>query len=133
MTDKDAVADTSPREPTRQQRRDIMDLLADVYDVSAERYRQGDTDETVADVLGVMPGWVAQLREDFFGPSGANHDMQALADEVAAAIAADQKALKQIDQMAALVRARTETLKTLQSRLQGIEAAVGPRKMRLVK
>lgn len=119
-----------PREPTRAQKREIMDLLDDVYDVEAERYRRGDTDDTVADVLGVMPGWVAQLREDFFGPAGGNEEMAALigvVDDLAARVdrcLADLRA----KEVSPLVDFKTE-IDAVRRRLGAIEKAVGPRVM----
>ena len=71
------------RQPTRAQIREIVSLLDDVYDVKSERYLRGDTDETVAEVLGVLPGWVVAERERAFGPAGGNEDLDALVAEVA--------------------------------------------------
>ncbi|MBL3587737.1 hypothetical protein JMM61_20710, partial [Rhodovulum sulfidophilum] len=57
------------RQPSREQRREIVDMLREVYDPEAERYRRNDTDATVADVLGVMPGWPTWWSAD----SGRDH------------------------------------------------------------
>lgn len=73
---------TEAPEPTKKERIQIFAMLADVYDVDAGRYAQGDTDETVADVLGVRPGFVAQIREAEFGPDGGNEDIDALAAKI---------------------------------------------------
>jgi len=70
------------RQPTRAQIREINSMLDDVYDVKDERYQRGDTDETVAEVLGVMPGWVVAERERAFGPAGGNEELDALAVKV---------------------------------------------------
>lgn len=74
-----AVVDEPLRRPTMAQKREIMGLLQDVYDVEAGRYKGSDTDAAVADVLGVMPGWVAEIREEFYGPDGGNADIEGLA------------------------------------------------------
>lgn len=60
------------RQPTRDQKREIMAMLQDVYDPAAQRYRGAETDKTIAETLGdgILFGWVAQLREEFFGPDG---------------------------------------------------------------
>lgn len=68
----------APKQPSREQRREIMAMLDDCYDKTAERYLGTDNDDTVADVLGVMPGWVAEIREDFFGPVGSNEEIENL-------------------------------------------------------
>jgi len=136
MVDRKPVPQESndtPRQPTRAQNRDIMDLLVEVYDVNQERYRQGDTDETVADVLNVMPGWVARLREEFFGPAGGNEEMAALAEQLtnfvenAEAVRSDAaKRLAELDRV-------VQQAKDYQKRLGAIETAVGPRLMAQVK
>ena len=73
---------TPLREPTREQKRQIMSLLEVSYDTEMGRYKGTDTDATVAAAIGggVMPGWVADLREEFFGPDGGNGEMEALAE-----------------------------------------------------
>jgi len=60
------------RQPTRKQKRDIMGLLEDVYDTEAERYRGKESDKSVAETLGdgILWGWVANIREEYFGPDG---------------------------------------------------------------
>lgn len=78
------MATELPNEPSRKQKREIMDLLEEVYDTENERYRSGDTDDSVADVLGVMPGWVTRLREEFFGPVGESQEMVDLSKELSA-------------------------------------------------
>ncbi len=129
MTKPKAVAE-APNVPTREQKRQISELLKDCYDIDAERYQRGDTDETVASVLGVMPGWVAQIREDFFGPDGGNDDIEALKAEVtnlraelSAQITANTAASKKL--VAAL-----EAAQEVAAALDKIKAAVGPRALR---
>lgn len=79
-----AEATTDLRQPTREQKRQIMELLNDVYDTNAGRYTGGETDKTVAETLGggVMPGWVAQLREEFYGPEGGNEALETLVSDL---------------------------------------------------
>lgn len=123
-----------PREPTRAQKRDIMDLLDEVYDIDAECYKRGDTDETVADVLGVMPGWVAQVREDFFGPAGCNEDMAALRESVEALLKEGAACIKDLQANGIdPLRKVLSQAKEIGVRLEKIEKAVGPRVMARVK
>ena len=86
------------RSPTREQKREIMDLLQDVYDTKAERYRGLETDQSVADTIGggVLHGWVAQLREEFFGPNG-NESQEVLTKEIAAWRATADELAKKLD------------------------------------
>lgn len=129
MADKKAakVAVEPPREPTRAQKREIMDLLDEVYDVDAECYKRGDTDETVADVLGVMPGWVSQLREEFFGPAGGNQDMEELAKRLDAVQLKLDGALLEAQQACQVVAGLKDEVSELLKALGAIRKAVGPR------
>lgn len=72
----------APPEPTCAQKRDIIDMLTEVYDTSAERYKGGETDDTVATVLNVRPGWVQRLREELFGPVASNAAMDGLEERL---------------------------------------------------
>ena len=76
---------TEIRQPTREQKRQIIDLLTASYDVKAERYTGTETDITIADAIGggCMFGWVAAIREDMFGPDGGNEEMEHLLADLA--------------------------------------------------
>lgn len=64
------VAAEPPREMTREDRRIINDKLDSVY--SKDAYKAPWTDSAVAKDLGVPRDWVAQVRDQFFGPAGSN-------------------------------------------------------------
>ncbi|WP_242407066.1 hypothetical protein [Phaeobacter sp. S60] len=115
------------REPSRAQKREITDMLDAVYDTDGERYKAGDTDDTVADVLDVMPGWVAQLREEFFGPAGSNEDMAQLAKDVCDFLKSATEQRKAISQYAHRLDAEIGTGQKMLERLKKIEGALGPR------
>ncbi|MBP1841995.1 hypothetical protein J2046_000239 [Rhizobium petrolearium] len=59
-----------PREMTRDDRRIINDKLDEVY--GKDCYKSPWCDATVAKDLGVPRDWVAQVRDQFFGPEGSN-------------------------------------------------------------
>ena len=134
------AADTGPREPTREQKREIMAMLDVAYDTNAGRYKGKDTDKTVAEALGggIMPGWVEAIREEFFGPAGGNEEILKLEADIALkfdAIDATLAALrerqgKDADAIRDFVASRGE-LSVLKSRLEAIKAAVGPKVGRL--
>lgn len=77
---------TALRQPTPKQKREIIGILEDVYDDDSKRYKGQETDKTVAETIGggVMPGWVAEIREEMFGPDGSNDEMEALMVEMRA-------------------------------------------------
>lgn len=60
----------APREMSREDRRIINDKLDTVY--SKDCYKAPWTDVAVAKDLGVPRDWVAQVRDQFFGPAGSN-------------------------------------------------------------
>ena len=73
-------------QPTRDQKRDINQMLQEVYDIKAQRYRGEESDHSVAHALGIERwGWVSQIREEFFGPDG-NEAKDNLVAEVKAKI-----------------------------------------------
>jgi hypothetical protein len=116
------------RQPTREQKRLIVAALDDAYDMTNQRYKGQETDKSIAEMLedGIMPGWVAAVREDMFGPDG-NEEMTKLAADMAAW-------MKKVDAGLNLVRttlvevdtARAE-VKKYQDRLNKIVAAIGPK------
>lgn len=111
MTEKEPAA-AAIRRPTPKQERLIILALEDAYDDQAKRYKGGATDKTIADELadGIMFGWVSEIRERLFGPSGANEDMEAVRAEIA--------------ELSADVAKR---MAAINKRLDGIAAAVGPK------
>jgi hypothetical protein len=128
------------RQPTREQKRQIIELLQSAYDISAERYHGAETDLSVAEAIGggCMPGWVAAIREDMFGPVGANETMDDLAAELAAWRAdMDKRAAELHDRHVAFsadLRAFNEAREKVadyERRLGAIKAAVGPKAARI--
>ncbi len=103
---------TQLRQPTIEQRRQIVEMLVITYDGDAKRYKGHDTDKTVAEAIGggVMPGWVAEIREQNFGPAGGNEEIEAIRAEIKAA---EKRAAKDIAD--------------LNKRLDAVCVAVGPR------
>lgn len=128
---KSKPQDTAPPQPSKRQRLDIISMLMDVYDLDAGRYKSGDTDETVADVLDVRPGWVSEIRSAEFGPNGGNEDIEALTakvqnieDELASVLASQEEWLVSIRE--SLARAQD-----MKSDLSSIKKAVGPRILKI--
>lgn len=136
MAVKSPAIVTPLREPTREQKRQIMSLLEVSYDTEASRYKGSDTDKTVAEAIGggCMPGWVAELREEFFGPDGGNAavedaltklaEMQVRADKAeakaAAALGDAASAQKEAIGIRAEIAVMTKTL-------SAIKVAFGPK------
>lgn len=118
---------TQLRQPTIEQRRQIVEMLVITYDGDAKRYKGTDTDKTIADALGngVMPGWVAEIREQNFGPAGGNEEI----DAIRAALDEMQKRhAKEIVEMSNKQIAESATLR---KRIDAVCAAVGPKAARV--
>tara|TARA_R110000868_G_scaffold369682_3_gene633087 strand:- start:16524 stop:17150 length:627 start_codon:yes stop_codon:yes gene_type:complete len=130
---KAVVPAQPPRAPTKAQKREIIELLHDVYDAGKECYRRNDTDETVASVLEVMPGWVTALRKEFFGDGGGNEEMTALAGDLESFLTSAKAAQSDCEQKAQALAAEIARAEQLRKRLAGIEGAVGPRLLSRVK
>jgi rubredoxin len=135
-----AGASTEPlRQPTVAQRRAIRDLLDTVYDEPGQRYTAGETDFTVAAALegGIMPGWVAEVREAFYGPAG-NADLEKLIDAMAtleAKAAADGRELAalggDLDRLQRAHAATQNSIADLRTQVARLKAALGPKGARL--
>jgi len=120
----------APSEPTKKQRIEIIGLIATAYDLDAERYVGGETDDTVASAAGVVPGWVAQIREAEFGPDGSNDDIETLRAEIAADREAIAAAIKASTEQTEKLISKLAAVKDYAERLDRIKAAVGPRNVK---
>ena len=118
---------TELRKPTPAQKRQIVEMLMVSYDTDNGRYRSNDTDKTVAEAIGngVMLGWVAEIREDMFGPAGGNDELEALQREVAEWSVAFEKQIEQ-EREKANTRIR-EKQAEFQKRIEALKKAVGPK------
>lgn len=116
------------RQPSRDQKRLIVSMLEDEYDTQRQRYKGTETDKSIADTLGdgVMPGWVAAIREDMFGPDG-NEEMTDLAAEVSAWMKKADRALATANEAISEFAAARAKVKEIGLRLDKIVAAVGPK------
>lgn len=70
-----------PNEPTRDAKRRIRKEVQDHYDEDRGRYIGEASDVSIAESLKVPRAWVTQIREEFFGDSGENEEVQTLRRE----------------------------------------------------
>jgi|GEM_PF-955431 len=118
------------RKPTKEQKREIIQMLDVAYDTKAERYKGHDTDKAVAESLGsgVMPGWVAEIREDLFGPDGGNSEIENLAADIDKMSAEFDRECREFQ---ALMTTRIRQKQgEFQKRIDAIKKSVGPRAAR---
>lgn len=131
---------TDLRQPTREQKRQIMSLLDEVYDVQNGYYTGSETDKTIADTLGtgILPGWVAAIREEFFGPDGGNDELLQLREELSALKKATEQVAKTChdDIQKALAALRDynklrEKVSEYDARVEKLKRAIGPKAERV--
>ena len=72
-----------PRErpPTRDERRIVIVKMQEIYVSEAVGYRDDWSDEKVAKDMGVPQAWVAQIRDDVFGPLDINEQATKIINE----------------------------------------------------
>lgn len=95
---REAAKPAAPREMTQEMRLDVMEALFAAYDRKAKRYIGAETDKSVAEAVGggCMPGWVAQVRSENFGPAG-NEEAEAIRSEIERI---GNEAAKRLDELA---------------------------------
>lgn len=109
------------RRPTPAQKRQIIGLLEDSYDDDAKRYRNAaDTDKTLAEVIGggCMWGWVAEIREELFGPDTRNAEIEALRAEVKRIDMAIEEMLSPFRDALSRLHSEKEAIKSQQATLK---------------
>ena len=120
---------TPLRQPTREQKRQIIELLGDVYDTTVERYKAAESDVTVAEAVGggCMFGWVAEIREELFGPDGRNEELEALRADIAVWMETANALLNKAHTAVSTFSKEREKVADLQRRLDVLVKAAGPR------
>lgn len=120
---------TPLRQPTAEQKRQIFEMLSVAYDATAGRFRDCESDVTVADALGngILFGWVAQIREEFFGPDGRNEELDRLKADLDRWQSDTDKALDLVRDAMGKVMAGQAKVTDLQKRLDALVKAAGPR------
>lgn len=134
---KEQPAPVTPiREATREQKREIVEMLKVAYDLDAGRYVGGNTDHTIAAELGggIMPGWVAEIREGMFGPDGGNDDIETVIADLAKWQAEMEAASKAMHDLLAKATADLRAFNEgrgkaaeFHTRIEAIKKAVGPK------
>lgn len=110
----------APAEATREQKREIMLMLQQVYDTEKQRYKGEETDKTVAHVLGIERwGWVSKIREELFGPAG-NEAGDKLLAEVKEKIALIDEVVRVMREQEALTANRLSQILVLRDELAAL-------------
>ena len=124
----EAVKEPALREPTPKQKREIIGLLEVVYDDGAKRFKEGESDKTVADAIGsgVLFGWVAKIREELFGPDTRNQEVEALRKDLG-------KLADTIQEHQREMRQAKEAVKSVEVKISALVASMAALKSRVDK
>lgn len=124
----EAVKEPALREPTPKQKREIIGLLEVVYDDAAKRFKDGESDKTVADAIGggVLFGWVARIREELFGPDTRNQEVEALRKDLG-------KLSDDIQAHQAELRGAREAVEVVKKKVSALVASMAALKSRVDK
>lgn len=95
-----------PREMSREDRRIVFAKVDELYLDDKSGYQPPWTDAAVARDLGVPRSWVAQVRDELFGPEGSNAEFDAFLEKAAPIITETKNlfrsAQKQLEEARAL-------------------------------
>lgn len=93
------ITNASSTDAAKKNKRTVIIALEDYFDEAARQYRNGQSDDKVAEELGLAPAFVAMVREEFFGKLAEPSEVQAMRSEVAA-----------LEKSVAGIKARLDTL-----------------------
>lgn len=116
-----------PAEMSRKDKINIFTLLAEVYDVEAGRYRDSETDDTVAEILGVRAGWVAEVREADFGPAGGNDEIDEAVERLDGLEREVRAILESASQQHEAASKKLSEVTTMKAQMGRIKAALSER------
>lgn len=117
----------APREMTRDDRRRVFRAIDEEYDDKNGRYVGNTTDQILADKLHVPRAWVAEVREEAFGPEGGNEEMHRVASTLGTLVSKAESIEKKAMEVAAEAESYREEIKAMRKRLDALTASVGPR------
>lgn len=79
-----APAPSGPTPDAKAARREAHDRIAIFYDLASGRYKDGYSDQRIAEETGVAVAWVKSRREEEFGPLKEPEEIRELREELAA-------------------------------------------------
>jgi len=118
-----AAAD-QPRVPTFNDRRIIFAKLEEVYVDEKVGYGSGWSDQRVAKELGCPWAWVAELREQNFGPVRSNEEMRVLVNDAQAAIAEARETVKRGEKLRGDIQEWQREVTALTGKIDALERRV---------
>lgn len=121
--------ETAPREMTPADKRKIFREIDENYDEANSRYIGEATDQAIAKKLAVPSKWVSTVRDENFGPSGRNEEMERVGSALGR-LAHESKAAADKALVAAEAAEKVKLeCEDLRKRLEKLEASFGPRRV----
>jgi hypothetical protein len=110
----------------RDDKRAIFRRLDEVYSVPAGRYVDDWTDHRLATEMNMPRAWIAQVRDEAYGPEGGNDEMEKLLADIAATHRKLEGAVELCLTAATEAEKLNADVKSLSERLAKVKLAVGP-------
>jgi hypothetical protein len=121
-----APVEAPTRAMSRDDKRAIFRRLDEVYNVPTGRYVDDWTDHRLATEMNMPRAWIAQVRDEAYGPEGGNDEMEKLLADIAATHRKLEGAVDTCLTAAAEAEKLNAEVKDLQTRMTRLKAAVGP-------
>jgi len=117
---KPTLVSSTPPEPSRGEKRAIMQLIDGVYEAD-KGYVPGWSDQKVATDLNVPRKWVEDIRKEFYGDNGANEEVAVFIAQTETAIKDVAKAVQDFKVISKMLEDARTTLTELSERVQRLE------------
>lgn len=115
------VTVTPPRDMSPADRRKVFREIDDCWDEAKGRYAGSHSDQEIASKLDVPRKWVSDIREESFGKTQRNGELEKLASEAKRLSLECEKALNASLEMAGSYEKFQTELAVLQARIEAIE------------
>lgn len=122
------AAPAQPREMQPADKRRVFRALDETYDEANSRYMEGHTDKTAAESLGVPRKWVETVREEAFGPSGHNLNMERVETALGKLETETQVAIKAAIKTTASAEEKLGEIRELRKQVEAVRRSVDPRR-----
>ena len=119
-------SEQQPRKMSPQDKRKIFREIDGCYDEVNSRYVDEYTDQSISKALGVPRKWVSDVREENFGPSGENVEIERVASLLARIDGELRQAVSRCMDAAAEAERLQNEVSDAQARLAKIRESLGP-------
>lgn len=115
------LAIEAPRQMTPADKRKVFRAIDDQWDEKHGRYIGAASDQHVASTLGVPRAWVVEVREENFGKTQRNEDLDKALGELKNVKGEITRALDKVLEFATTLEALEKKVELLQARVEAVE------------